>query len=58
MDKVINTEVKLNKEEQEVIAIPDLLAKHSEIKQLQYTISTILYLTQPGFHSTPLQEFN
>ena len=34
LDEVINTKVKLDKEEQEVIAIPNLLAKHLEIKQL------------------------
>ena len=58
LDEVIDSEVELDEEEREVAAVPDLLAEHSEIEQLQHAVGAVPHLTQPGFRSTPLQEFN
>ena len=32
LDKIINAKVELDKEEREIVAVPDLLAEHLEIK--------------------------
>lgn len=51
------TELDLEEEEREVAVVPDMLAEHSELEQLQRDAG-VPHLTQPGFRSTPLSEFN
>jgi len=66
VDEDVDTDhLELGEEEREVAAIPDLIANHSELEQMQREAGVAAgvqavapHLTQPAFRSTPLNEFN
>lgn len=55
LDANVNLE-DLDEEQREIVAIPDLLAEHSEIERMRHDIG--VHITQPAFRATPLSEFN